>query len=117
MTAAEAIIRAREAGLTLAADPRGLAVGGPKAARADLLPALRPLANEILALITRPLPCVSGPSPCPACGYIHGTLGPRPACADCGATDRTIMLVVADVGRRCARCLEGASGLTETNLA
>lgn len=107
MTAAEAIIRAGEAGLTLAPDPGGLAVGGPKAARAALLPTLRPLADEILALLARPSPCVSGPDTCPTCGYIHGAMESRPPCNGCGRVNTVVTLVMDDGSRHCFRCLAG----------
>jgi hypothetical protein len=107
VTAAEAVIRAQSAGLVLTAVREGLNVRGPKAARAALVPALRPLTDEILALITRPSPCLSGSAACPCCGYAHGVLGPRPACDGCGATDAAVMLAMDDGTRYCAGCLTG----------
>jgi len=67
-----------------------------------------------------PEPCVSGPDPCPICGYVHGTLEPRVPCDGCGSTDRTAMLVMENGARFCSDCLTGrrpvAPGRTGTSV-
>ena len=105
MKASDAVIRAEGAGLVLTVVPDGLSVRGPKAVRAALVPMLRPLTDEILALLTRAAPCISSAAPCLGCGFIHGAIEPRPPCSGCGRTDWIVTKVTDDGDRFCPRCL------------
>jgi hypothetical protein len=93
VTAAEAVVHARAAGLTLLPHPAGLRVRGPKQARAALLPMLAPMVGEILRLLAPENRAPEVPA-----------LGEREPCDGCGRTDWVVTVVMEYGARLCPRC-------------
>lgn len=103
MTAAEAIDRAREAGVILVRGPGVVRVRGPKAARDALRPMLAPLAGEILRLLSPENRGSEGAPP-------TRKRASAERCDECGI-DAWLSLVAVDGARTCIDCLTGRTAM------
>lgn len=119
MTAAEAVTRAREAGLTLSRDPGGLRVRGPKQVRAAIVPVLAPLVSEILHLLppgeneASTLPGSQrkrAPAPQNRGSEAPTTVAPATPCDECGRA-AWLFLLTTDGARTCVDCLTGRTAM------
>ena len=110
MTAAETLQAAQEAGLVVTVEAKTLAIRGPEQARSLWLPQVAQHGREIRKIVLagglRAMPrCQVVPdAPCPACGWIHGTLENVAPCASCGAQDAIVSVISMAGDRLCGAC-------------